>query len=607
MRKLFRPVSLASIIFMPLFVTAQTSSMPTTPNQVGSNYKKASIADSVLVKKYAGLLKTEDWHVLTNIELYRNIEEWFQAPYAKGGCSKTGIDASCFVQQLYSNVYNIMVKMPSNEAPQKNEISLFKDKKEIKFGDLLFFKQSSTKSKKQQEINHVGFYLANGYFVQASNSGVNIANLQNGFVKNSFVTAGRLDAFAQKYGHSIIADKNAKDIANVSFNIDGTQRYQAENGSNNYAYNRGLELLRMKYANILNINKNEITVPEAFAFIDKYRTTNTAPACTNTTKDYCFVKKFYNEVFGFEIGNNQQTLLKSNAVAEFTKLNLSLSLGDLITINFKDKNTTKSIFGVYLYNDYFLHYFDNEVAISDINNPAFDENGIKYYRFKKETHKKMQKYIKVRRMNIKDEPLNVLKKEEVRTYINTTSTEKPNGINHLNNSSNTNTAVVQKQEKKRNKWNIFKRKTQQDDSNKNESTTSQPSSNTVNTKSSDKLDNTKPVETADASKPLDSKESTNKTATIKPADVPTTTAQAEAPVENKNSTAPATNNNVSAVPTPPTSSMAMGLQPVAPSTAANATSDDITEDEDGVPLTKKQKKLLKKEEEKKRKVETLNK
>src|SRR5688572_27253760 len=69
----------------------------------GNRHATAS-ADSQLKKKYAGLLGVPESEI-TNVNLYRFIDEWYGTPYKYGGKSKSGVDCSGFVSALYGQVY----------------------------------------------------------------------------------------------------------------------------------------------------------------------------------------------------------------------------------------------------------------------------------------------------------------------------------------------------------------------------------------------------------------------------------------------------------------------------------------------------------------------
>lgn len=119
-----------------------------------------------------------------NISLYSFIEEWYGTPYRFGGTSKSGIDCSAFVRQLYGDVYNLGLLRTSIE---QFATAMFINKEELKEGDLVFFKIRS------KRISHVGVYLSEGKFVHSSVSqGVVISDLSDKYWVKYYAGGGRV-------------------------------------------------------------------------------------------------------------------------------------------------------------------------------------------------------------------------------------------------------------------------------------------------------------------------------------------------------------------------------------------------------------------------------
>lgn len=121
-------------------------------------------------------------------DLYKEVQQWIGVPYKYGGNSKSGIDCSGLVVQIYNNVYAKKLYRTSYEIYEKNckKISV----NELKEGDLLFFNTS----KKKNRINHVGLYLQKDKFVHTSTrKGVIISDLKDLYYKNCFIVAGRVE------------------------------------------------------------------------------------------------------------------------------------------------------------------------------------------------------------------------------------------------------------------------------------------------------------------------------------------------------------------------------------------------------------------------------
>jgi murein DD-endopeptidase / murein LD-carboxypeptidase len=124
-----------------------------------------------------------------NLRLYGFIKKWLGTPYLWGGTDANGIDCSAFVQQLYQSVYDVDVPRTSIEQFYAKWVDLYSNTKYLKEGDLVFFKTLNN----YNAVTHVGFYLHNGYFVNASSSkGVSIASLYDNYWSGKYVASGRL-------------------------------------------------------------------------------------------------------------------------------------------------------------------------------------------------------------------------------------------------------------------------------------------------------------------------------------------------------------------------------------------------------------------------------
>ena len=173
----------------------------------GNSKKAASNWDTIVVKttdtsnsllttmspeqrlrvKYAAWLKTTP-DSLKNIALYHFIDKWMNTPYRWGGTDEKGIDCSAFMQRLLQDVYNIPVPRTSVEQFFTKNVEPFHDGHYFAEGDLVFFATIPGKP-----VSHVGFYLQNRVFVNASSSqGVSLANLDDPYWKKRYVAAGRI-------------------------------------------------------------------------------------------------------------------------------------------------------------------------------------------------------------------------------------------------------------------------------------------------------------------------------------------------------------------------------------------------------------------------------
>ena len=188
---------LLSLSFIPGFFSCasskktsseQTSGIiieaPTTsPGTVASAPKKKE----PLQEKYAQYLNVPPDQI-QNIRLFQFIDYWMYTPYKWGGTDKTGIDCSAFMQRLLKEVYDIRIPRTSITQFFDKWVDLFDSKRYLAEGDLVFFRTMEDKV-----VSHVGLYLGNRMFINASSSkGVIIANLDDPYWKSRYVAAGRV-------------------------------------------------------------------------------------------------------------------------------------------------------------------------------------------------------------------------------------------------------------------------------------------------------------------------------------------------------------------------------------------------------------------------------
>jgi lipoprotein Spr len=144
-------------------------------------------AERKLMARYAAFMKISS-DSLSNVVLYAFIDKWLKTPYKYGGIDEKGIDCSAFIQRLLGDVYNIQVPRTSAQQFFTKNVEAFHDKSYFSEGDLVFFCTVPG-----NPISHVGMYLKNRYFINAStSSGVSLANLDDPYWKKRFVAAGRV-------------------------------------------------------------------------------------------------------------------------------------------------------------------------------------------------------------------------------------------------------------------------------------------------------------------------------------------------------------------------------------------------------------------------------
>jgi len=108
---------------------------------------------------------------------------WLGVPYVFGGCSRTGVDCSCLVQNVYAAVG---VRLPRVAVDQFNATLPIADPQP---GDLVFFANTY-----QPGVSHVGIYVGNGLQINAPQPGqfVSIESVFTGYWGAHFVGARRV-------------------------------------------------------------------------------------------------------------------------------------------------------------------------------------------------------------------------------------------------------------------------------------------------------------------------------------------------------------------------------------------------------------------------------
>jgi lipoprotein Spr len=120
---------------------------------------------------------------MNDLTLLREIDHWWGTRYCYGGDDENCIDCSAFTQRLLHNVYGVDVPRTAHE---QYEFSTHIDDKDLQEGDLVFFKTG-------RHISHVGLYIGNYKFVNAStSSGVTISDFNDSYWSRKYAGAGRV-------------------------------------------------------------------------------------------------------------------------------------------------------------------------------------------------------------------------------------------------------------------------------------------------------------------------------------------------------------------------------------------------------------------------------
>jgi probable lipoprotein NlpC len=121
-----------------------------------------------------------------NKDLLRTVTDWVGTPYRYGNNSRRGTDCSGFVTRVFQEVYGISLKRSSRSMFTTTKRVA---KTEMHTGDLVFFRRG------RGPIYHVGIYLKNGKFAHsATNGGVMVSSLRQGYYRSHFYAAGRVMA-----------------------------------------------------------------------------------------------------------------------------------------------------------------------------------------------------------------------------------------------------------------------------------------------------------------------------------------------------------------------------------------------------------------------------
>jgi lipoprotein Spr len=136
---------------------------------------------SELQYKYAMMMDV-DVESLKNVSLLGFIDEWFGTRYRLGGSTKKGIDCSALTGALLLAVYGFNMPRTAREQYAATEHI---DRDELQEGDLVFFNTHGG-------VSHVGVYLDNNYFFQASTHGVKISSLNSHYYSKRFICGGRV-------------------------------------------------------------------------------------------------------------------------------------------------------------------------------------------------------------------------------------------------------------------------------------------------------------------------------------------------------------------------------------------------------------------------------
>ncbi len=123
-----------------------------------------------------------------NHQLYLEAAQWIGVPYKMAGTTKSGVDCSGLTCSLYAKIYDCRLSRSSKEQYSRDCVRTV-SRKQLQPGDLVFFSSSGLSV---EEIDHVGLYLKEGWFIHASSSrGVVVDNLATPYWSQKLVKCGR--------------------------------------------------------------------------------------------------------------------------------------------------------------------------------------------------------------------------------------------------------------------------------------------------------------------------------------------------------------------------------------------------------------------------------
>ena len=122
---------------------------------------------------------------LTSKKVIATAKSYLGTRYRMGGTTRKSIDCSGFTQAVLKKH---KVNLPRT-ASQQASVGRHVDKKNLKRGDLVFFKGTYKRG-----ISHVGIYLGNDRFIHASSGAkkVTISKLSKAYYKSHYAGARRV-------------------------------------------------------------------------------------------------------------------------------------------------------------------------------------------------------------------------------------------------------------------------------------------------------------------------------------------------------------------------------------------------------------------------------
>lgn len=110
-------------------------------------------------------------------------EAYLGVPYRLGGQSRSGMDCSGFIRQVFAETYNL--NLPHSSGAM-SRLGAAVDRRNLKPGDLVFFKSLGF-------VDHGGIYIGGDYFIHSATSvGVSYSSLDAPYFASHYAGARRV-------------------------------------------------------------------------------------------------------------------------------------------------------------------------------------------------------------------------------------------------------------------------------------------------------------------------------------------------------------------------------------------------------------------------------
>ncbi len=183
MKSMRHIIFITSILFLLIFTISCRTTHDVT-NPIKENKKILKKDTNISFYKEYSIKLGYELEGYEDMDFIKMIASWIGVPYKFGGCSREGIDCSCFVNTFYNEFYGITLRRRAEDM-QMDIHAVNID--ELQQGDIIFYKI------KGQKISHVGIYISKKRFVHASTSkGVMINSLDEAYYAKYYSGAGRV-------------------------------------------------------------------------------------------------------------------------------------------------------------------------------------------------------------------------------------------------------------------------------------------------------------------------------------------------------------------------------------------------------------------------------